>query len=263
MGAGASKGPAVGVPVNPRVQYTDELAQKEGKTLVIDAPNLMDLNHGTVRYRYVEDETAPKKKQKRTEKPHEVDKKQMKHGYFYHAKLNDYSEDAGYQKEDSFKFCYVNKGPESAKKKKLYYVYGKGLNARDTRFDKHTKEDKPQGIGYAWPKSFRQPHHVYYQLIFVKQDAELPVIEGEDEEEEDVQPEAEISEKEKVVGMKVKSSDSVKDVKSRLAIRLLKSVDHIHLSVGSEEARDEDQLQTLRKESDGEWKRFRIQLMAV
>lgn len=60
--------------------------------MLIDAPVLVDLNHGTVRYRYVADDKEQKHKLPRTEQPHEGPERKRKHGYFYHARLNDFSE---------------------------------------------------------------------------------------------------------------------------------------------------------------------------
>ena len=40
--------------------------------------------------------------------------------------------DANYDKEESWKFQYVYKGPNKAKQKKVYYVYGKGLTDNPT-----------------------------------------------------------------------------------------------------------------------------------
>ena len=37
--------------------------------------------------------------------------------------------DAAYSKEDEWKFLYVTDGPKRAKQKKLFYVYGKGMDA--------------------------------------------------------------------------------------------------------------------------------------
>ena len=44
----------------------------------------------------------------------------------------DFFPDANYDKEESWKFQYVYKGPNRAKQKKVYYVYGKGLRDNPT-----------------------------------------------------------------------------------------------------------------------------------
>ena len=41
------------------------------------------------------------------------------------------SSDADPSAEDSWKFCYVYKGPQQARQKKLYYVFGKGLKTNE------------------------------------------------------------------------------------------------------------------------------------
>ncbi len=58
---------------------------------MIDAPVLVKLENGTLRYRY-KDEDVGKKKGERIELAHEGPERKKKHGYFYHATLNDFSE---------------------------------------------------------------------------------------------------------------------------------------------------------------------------
>jgi len=55
----------------------------------IDAPVLIDLKHGSIRYRYLEEDS---KASKRKEHPHEGDEKQKKGHYFYHPRLNEFGE---------------------------------------------------------------------------------------------------------------------------------------------------------------------------
>ena len=52
--------------------------------VVIDAPVLVKLQHGTVRYRYVEEKVD---RENRIEKPHEGPERTGKDGYFYHSHL--------------------------------------------------------------------------------------------------------------------------------------------------------------------------------
>lgn len=54
----------------------------------IDAPVLIDLKHGSIRYRYAEENGKSPKK----EKAYEGDGKQLKGHYFYHPRLNDFGE---------------------------------------------------------------------------------------------------------------------------------------------------------------------------
>lgn len=46
----------------------------------------------------------------RVERPHEGEERHKKHGYFYHSKLNDFSDVADPAQEEAWKFCYVYKG---------------------------------------------------------------------------------------------------------------------------------------------------------
>ena len=67
---------------------------------VIDAPILVKVEHGTLRYRYKDDgeEDPPpgnnrkRKKKGRIEVAHEGPERSKKHGYFFHSTLNDFSE---------------------------------------------------------------------------------------------------------------------------------------------------------------------------
>ena len=58
-------------------------------------PVLVKLEHGTVRYRYQNNEghlAGKENLDKRIERPHEGPERSKKHGYFFHATLNDFSE---------------------------------------------------------------------------------------------------------------------------------------------------------------------------
>lgn len=154
MGTGAStKRPreSVILPVSPRVEY----AKKTGDTGVLDSPALLDLGHGTVRYR--QDEVSSKTLQldmtdgtiDRSEKAES--KKGLKTGYFYHAKTNTFSQ---LSPQENFKTFYVFKGPKAARNKKLFYVYGKGWGTQPDEGLRKTPY-RPQGVGYEWPASFQ------------------------------------------------------------------------------------------------------------
>jgi hypothetical protein len=54
----------------------------------IGAPVLIDLDHGSIRYRYMQDSKGNSVKK---EKPFEGDPTQKKGHYFYHPRLNDFS----------------------------------------------------------------------------------------------------------------------------------------------------------------------------
>lgn len=70
--------------------------------------------------------------------------------------------------EDSFKFHYVFKGPKKdGKQKKLYYVYGTHLAAKDEGIKQEPR--RPIGKGYNWPESYRKANNLYYELTFPEQ----------------------------------------------------------------------------------------------
>ncbi|KAK3089232.1 hypothetical protein FSP39_001979 [Pinctada imbricata] len=164
MGTSASTQPLTGVKANPRVVYTDEISKKDKKSYILDAPVLVDVQHGSVRYRYGKYEGEPGNKARRIERPFEGEDRVNKQHYFYHARLNDFSEKASNDKEEPNKFMMVTKGPNSAHNKKLFYVYGIGLNTADGKRTLPTLS-KEEGTDYAWPQT-RKPNDVYYNLSF-------------------------------------------------------------------------------------------------
>lgn len=62
------------------------------KQYKLDTPVLVDIEHGSVRYRYGSYEGEPVDKARRIERPFHGDDKVNKQNYFYHARLNDFSE---------------------------------------------------------------------------------------------------------------------------------------------------------------------------
>ena len=149
MGTGASaKGPrqSVVLAVSPRVAY----AQKTGDKGCLDSPALLDLGHGTVRYRQATQNENKKTvaSQSDTRGDREC-KEKVKTGYFYHAKINNFSQ---VEPEENFKTFYVAKGPKS-ERSKLFYVYGKGFGGEPDQ-GLRTTPYRPQGVGYKWPASF-------------------------------------------------------------------------------------------------------------
>ncbi|WAR24248.1 hypothetical protein MAR_037917 [Mya arenaria] len=163
MGTASSVQPKQGALANPRVVYTNSLGKKKKKQLQIDTPVLIDLNHGSIRYRY-ENETG-KTPSMMTERPFEGNQKQNKGHYFYHPRLNDFSEKASADKEEPQKFLYVVKGPNIAQQKKVFYVYGRSLNAEDGKLTKPTRNLASEADP-TWPQR-RNPNDVYYNLTFV------------------------------------------------------------------------------------------------
>ena len=149
MGIGASvkkpKGSVI-LPVSPRVEY----AEKTGNTGVLDSPALLDLGHGTVRYRQKET-TSPALEDTPLGQSDSSKQKTVKTGYFYHAKINSFSQP---EPEENFKTFYVSKGPKVVGNKKLFYVYGKGWGAQPDE-GLRKMPYRPQGRGYQWPDSFQ------------------------------------------------------------------------------------------------------------
>ena len=76
--------------------------------------------------------------------------------------------DAEVRPEDSFKFHYVFKGPKKdGKVKRLYYVYGTSLLAKDEGIKQ--EPHRPVGKGYNWPESYRKANNLYYEMTFADQ----------------------------------------------------------------------------------------------
>ena len=72
---------------------------------------------------------------------------------------------ASLEKEDPHKFVYVVKGPASAQQKKVFYVYGKGWNAKDGKLVKPTAT-REMGQDPTWPLR-QHPNDVYYDITFL------------------------------------------------------------------------------------------------
>ncbi|XP_071952198.1 uncharacterized protein [Antedon mediterranea] len=248
MGSAATKGPVIGMPLSPRVDFVEKQAKKGETPMVIDAPALLDLGHGTVRYRQGEENNKNRVI---------ISDPQNKKGYFYHARLDDYSEAASVKNEDKFKFKYINKAPLKAKDKKLYYCYGIGMKSTDGRLLAKAQY-KPKGKGYIWPSSYRKSNHMYYNLSFVPQDNELS---DSDDETEDVMESKVDANK---MSFKLKSADNVETLKKRVAVRLIMPVSNIHVSFGDSELVNEDVIGDLRTPTeDAEYQRFTVELTAV
>ena len=69
-------------------------------------------------------------------------------------------------REDPHKFMYVMKGPNSAKGKKVFYVYGKGFGAKDGEVTK-PMASKSMGQDPNWPQR-QNPYDVYYNVKFIE-----------------------------------------------------------------------------------------------
>jgi len=60
--------------------------------LKVDAPVLVDIEHGSLRYRLGEPYQKTTDYKTKKEKPFEGEEKVNKRNYFYHTRLNDFSE---------------------------------------------------------------------------------------------------------------------------------------------------------------------------
>lgn len=220
MGTGSSVQPKQGVLPNPRVLYADQLSkQSKNKQYVIDAPVLMDLKHGSIRYRYEEDGHKPKDKSRKVEVPFEGEEKRKKGHYFYHPRLNDFSERASLEKEDPHKFVYVVKGPASAQQKKVFYVYGKGWNAKDGKLVKPTAT-REMGQDPTWPLR-QHPNDVYYDITFLDHAVTEEPIAG-------------IPNRHRIQ-YSLQATDTVNDLRGKIAKTILKSASYIHICYRKEE----------------------------
>ncbi|XP_060069928.1 uncharacterized protein LOC132549960 [Ylistrum balloti] len=254
MGSGASN-QTVGVPANPRVIYSDALGKRERKRLRIDAPVLVDVEHGSVRYRYGNKESTENADPHKTKgKPFEGTNRINKDHYFYHARLNDFSEKGSREKEDDFKFMYVQKGPNRAKEKKLFYVYGKGWNAMDGQ-RRLPSETKQEGRDFAWPLETRIPNDVYYNLSFTLQDAEI-----EDTPEDRLVVDLSSTANKQTIELTLTDADTAKDIQKKIAYKILKSANSIHICHKGKELRDEDVIGDLRESEEGSWTVFKVKM---
>ncbi|XP_076462012.1 uncharacterized protein LOC143294532 [Babylonia areolata] len=244
MGSGPSKG-TVGVPANPRVAYSHELSKKEKSRYRIDAPVLVDMQHGSVRYREGQDEGSGSKTAR--EIPHEgsTELEHKKH-YFYHTRLNHFGTDADKSKEEPFKFYYVTSGPARAQGKKLFYVYGQGWNAQDSLRVKPTLTMQ-KGEDFAWPNRCG-PNDLLYS---VKITGSTPVETADSDWEENRSLEdLESTPDRSQIRLKVKSDERVSSVKARLAVKLLKAASSILITHSDTVLRNEDVLGDLRPQEE-------------
>ncbi|XP_033738825.1 uncharacterized protein LOC117326256 [Pecten maximus] len=258
MGSGASN-EAVGVPANPRMIYSDALGKRERKRLRIDAPVLVDVEHGSIRYRYGNKDSSENVDPHKTKgKPFEGTDRIDKDHYFYHARLNDFSEKGSREKEDDFKFMYVQKGPNRAKQKKLFYVYGRGWNAMDGKRTLPT-ESKQEGKDFAWPVETRIPNDVYYNVNFIPQEAELLEESAEDRLIVDLSSTANKQE----IELSLTDADTAKDIQKKIAYKILKSASNIHICHKGKEIRDEDVIGDLRDPEEGSWTVFKVTMRLI
>lgn len=220
------------------------------RILSVHSPALLDLGHGTVRHRNIA------KIQTNPDVPTKT-----KTGYFYHPKLDDYSEDAVVNPEDAFKFYYVFKGPKKDQSKKLYYVYGTNMNSKDAGI-KH-ESYKPQGKGYNWPESFRKANNLYYELIFLEQDPITPQYADSISLDSDITFDSGntgSTQSKEMIRMVLENDDNAEEIKRKLAVRLLVPAINIHIIFNKTELSNEDIIADLRSPEEGTWRQFSILL---
>jgi len=246
MGTGASANRRSSVMISPRAEAMTKL--NEDGQLTLDSPALIDLGHGTVRYRHPDENR-------------EQSNTKVKTGYFYHPRLDDFSEDAEVRPEDSFKFHYVFKGPKKdGKEKKLYYVYGTRLSAKDEGIKQEPY--RPVGKGYNWPESYRKANNLYYELTFPDVD------EGEEDltDTDSVMTGADSPELAESIPDKenmrivLGEMETVDSLKMRMALRLLIPAVNFHILHNKKELRPEDVVGDLRTPEQGNWRKFPVML---
>ncbi|XP_045158626.2 uncharacterized protein LOC123524475 isoform X2 [Mercenaria mercenaria] len=208
MGTGSSVQPKQGVLPNPRMQYAKERGKKSKMDYQIGAPVLIDLNHGSIRYRYDSEQSS-----KKEEKPFEGDATQKKGHYFYHPRLNDFSSKASAVREDPQKFLYVVKGPVSAKDKKVFYVYGQSFDAKDGQLTR-PMATAAMGPDPTWPQR-QKPNDVYYNLTFIKQVPTEDPIPGIPNRYQ--------------MQFALNNTDIVNDLKKKIALTIIKSSANVHV----------------------------------
>ncbi|XP_071118084.1 uncharacterized protein [Haliotis cracherodii] len=228
----ASSGPAVGVTANPRVVYNEKLSKKENKASVMDCPVLVDVQHGTIRYRRGSYDGEPADKTKRIERPFEGKDTNFKQQYFYHARLNDFSHGADPSKEDAYKFLYVTKGPARVQQKKLFYVYGRGMEAKDGTRVKPT-QTKEEGRDYSWP-GLRVANHLYYKLTFTGSDkTRMGESSNHVNEEDRTITDLQSTPDKSCIRLTLTADERTRDVKAKIAVKILKAASDIHICYGN------------------------------
>ncbi|KAI0217635.1 hypothetical protein LSAT2_030639 [Lamellibrachia satsuma] len=223
MGVGGSKSRTTGVPANPRVIYADDKSRREKEPVLIDTPSLVKLSDGTVRYRFFEQPPAATDCRKRVEKPHEGPERSHKRGYFYHSRLNDFSSDASYDKEQDWKFRYVYKGPNRTRQKQLFFVYGKGLKSSCEQRSSSCSEQE------QYTESHQLEGHLYYNMVLIPKDASGP--ESDDEDESSVEESADRQQLE----LFMNGIDRVEKLKVRLSVHLITPPEKIHVIFHNQE----------------------------
>ncbi|RDD46138.1 hypothetical protein TrispH2_001377 [Trichoplax sp. H2] len=247
MGTGAST--QANLMISPREELARKTAQKIGdEKPALDSHPIVDLTHGTVRYRSKENAAISSAD----------DHGKVKTGYFYHANLEGYERGKALPAQHNFKLHYVTKGPTTDGNKQLHYVYGIGFNAKDSGIRKQPY--KPQGKGYNWPKSFRDPNCLYYQLQFAEQEGEAEFNDSDNEDIEDIKSVNVDSTETLIPEIKitVRDTDTVQDLKKRVALRIFKPINQLHVLHDSLVLSNDKVIGSLRKDEHGKWEKFTV-----
>ncbi|XP_065069536.1 uncharacterized protein LOC135694645 [Rhopilema esculentum] len=218
-------------------------ANNSNQEVLIDCPVLVDLGHGTIRHRKPDEKSTANSK--------------VKTGYFYHARLEDFSENAEIPEDEDYKLKYVFKGPKKAHNR-LYYVYGKKLDSQDNGIQR--SEYRPAGKGFNWPESYRKANNLYYEITFPQQDDDFADFDDDTLSISTSVSSATPPSKKDNITLKVTFSDSCSSVKERLSLKLLLPSFRIHLLLNKNELGDDEQIGDLRTEEQGSFERFLIQL---
>ncbi|XP_064606618.1 uncharacterized protein LOC135471345 [Liolophura sinensis] len=252
MGTGVSRSPASGVGANPRAVYMDRRAKQVKQNLKLDVPVLVDIEHGSIHYRY--SQKGGKAVSRRIEQPHEGDDRVKKADYFYHSRLQDFGKDASYNKENNWKFYYVSKGPNSAHQKKVYYVFGKGnITSVDGKVTKPSEvKDMDE---FTWPSEHKLAHptDMFYTL-------ELPEGYVDDSDTDLLLEDLDSTADKSLIGLTLNHNDSAEDLKKRLAVKILKAASNIHIYFMGQELRNEDIIGDLRDEERRDASLFKVLL---
>jgi len=230
---------------NNLAKQDKEIATKD---TYLECPVLVDLDHGTIRHRH--------------EEVNEAEKGSKKIGYFYHPKLNDFSEEAIVSGDDNNRLKYVFKGPSKDLGQRLYYIYGTNATDQDKGIH-HNDGYKPKGKGYNWPESYRKANNLYYNVIFLeKQEGNIKEDLKENDDADDDSSSFSsgiivVDHKQKVhpkdnMRMKLRGSESVGSVIERVSLHLLIPCNNIHLLWKRNELSKTDLIINLKEKSNDE-----------
>ncbi|XP_065904215.1 uncharacterized protein [Dysidea avara] len=236
MGTGASSRRPTDQPVSPRVTEKQEL---------LDSPALLDLGHGTIRYRHND-----------VKKAEDSSTQDKKTGYFYHPRIELSSADPDVNPESDYKCYYVFKGPPKMQGTKLYYVYGKGFDAKDSGLRKGPV--RPTGKGFTWPKEYFPANSVFYDLQILYQ-AEDTADGTDDNTSVDMLAE-EGSMNDNTLKFTLHSDDTLLTLKGKISLHNGLPLSLIHVQHDGQEVKSETVVGNLRPYVERGWNRFTVLL---